>query len=60
MGILKPGIKSRLEAVTEIVKTSYHVAFIPFVIYMGFKKGPEVGGPAFGLLSLLWHVLIIY
>jgi len=35
MGILKPGIKSRLEAVTEIVKTSYHVAFIPFVIYMG-------------------------
>lgn len=35
MGVLKPGVKSRLESVTEFVKTSYHVAFIPFVIYMG-------------------------
>lgn len=35
MGLLKPGIKSRLEGVTEFIKTSYHVAFIPFVIYMG-------------------------
>ncbi|NP_001155864.1 translocase of outer mitochondrial membrane 7 homolog [Acyrthosiphon pisum] len=55
MGLLKPGIKSRMESVTEFVKTSYHIAFIPFVIYMGFQKGPEVGGPAFGLLSLLWQ-----
>lgn len=35
MGLLKPGIKARLESVTEFIKTSYHIAFIPFVIYMG-------------------------
>lgn len=35
MGLLNSGIKSRLETATELVKTSYHVAFIPFVIYMG-------------------------
>lgn len=35
MGFLKPGMKTRLESATEFVKTSYHIAFIPFVIYMG-------------------------
>lgn len=35
MGFLKPGVKTRLESATEFVKTSYHIAFIPFVIYMG-------------------------
>lgn len=38
MGLLKPGIKSRLESATELIKTLYHVAFIPFVIYKGMYK----------------------
>jgi mitochondrial import receptor subunit TOM7 len=33
----------------------FHWGFIPYVLYLGFKKGADQGMPELTLSSLLWH-----
>ncbi|XP_037946137.1 mitochondrial import receptor subunit TOM7 homolog [Teleopsis dalmanni] len=47
--------KDRLEFIFNIIKTTFHYGFMPFVLYLGFRKGPEPGMPPLTLLSLLWQ-----
>ncbi|XP_037041605.1 mitochondrial import receptor subunit TOM7 homolog [Bradysia coprophila] len=51
---LSPDAKERLGVVFGVTKTIFHWGFIPAVIYLGFKKGPDPGNPEMTLLSLLW------
>ncbi|XP_037904062.1 mitochondrial import receptor subunit TOM7 homolog [Hermetia illucens] len=52
---LSPDAKERLGIVFEAVKTVFHWGFIPTVIYLGFRKGPEAGMPPLTIMSLLWQ-----
>ncbi|XP_044741482.1 mitochondrial import receptor subunit TOM7 homolog [Chrysoperla carnea] len=48
-------VKNRFGIVVDAVKTAFHWGFIPGVIYLGFKMGPDPGMPPFSLSSLLWQ-----
>ncbi|XP_059610283.1 mitochondrial import receptor subunit TOM7 homolog [Phlebotomus argentipes] len=52
---LSPGAKERLSLVFGVVKTVFHWGFIPGVLYLGFTKGSEAGGPPLTFMSLLWQ-----
>ncbi|CAF0990406.1 unnamed protein product [Adineta steineri] len=46
-------IKRRLKSVVGYSPYAVYYGFIPLVIYLGFKLGPDPGTPEFSLLSLL-------
>uniref|UniRef100_T2M484 Mitochondrial import receptor subunit TOM7 homolog n=1 Tax=Hydra vulgaris TaxID=6087 RepID=T2M484_HYDVU len=49
-----PSTKKSIQSIFKITKTTFHWGFIPFVIYLGLKKGADPGMPEPTLLSLLW------
>lgn len=52
--MVSEGTKQRLSIVIDLSKTAFHYAFIPTVLYLGFKKGSDPGMPTFSLINLLW------
>ena len=46
-------IKRRLQSVLGYSPYAVYYGFIPLVIYLGFKLGPDPGTPEFSLMSLL-------
>ncbi|XP_066153776.1 mitochondrial import receptor subunit TOM7 homolog [Euwallacea fornicatus] len=52
--VLTDGVKQRLSIVIELSKTVFHYAFIPTVLYLGFKKGADPGMPDISVANLLW------
>ncbi|KAH3716407.1 hypothetical protein DPMN_059129 [Dreissena polymorpha] len=51
---LTPETKQRISKLVGIAKTTFRYGFIPFVIYLGFKQGPDEGMPEMTVLSILW------
>ncbi|RWS20202.1 mitochondrial import receptor subunit TOM7-like protein [Leptotrombidium deliense] len=43
---LKPEAKQRLSTLLGLVRVTFQYSFIPGVLYLGFKKGADVGMPA--------------
>ncbi|KAH8258468.1 mitochondrial import receptor subunit TOM7 homolog [Drosophila kikkawai] len=52
---LSEGVKERLGVVVGALQTTFHWGFVPFVLYLGFRKGAEPGMPPLTILSLLWQ-----
>lgn len=48
-------VKEYIEFSMELMRKMFHFGFVPFVVYMGWKFGPDVGCPPFHLTHLLWH-----
>lgn len=46
-------IKRRLQSVLGYSPYAVYFGFIPLVIYLGFKLGPDPGTPEFSLVNLL-------
>jgi import receptor subunit TOM7 len=46
-------IKRRLQSVLGYSPYAIYFGFIPLVIYLGFKLGPDPGTPEFSLVNLL-------
>lgn len=46
-------IKRRLQTVLGIAPYALYYGFVPFVIYLGFKLGPDPNTPEFSILNLL-------
>ncbi|XP_034670102.1 mitochondrial import receptor subunit TOM7 homolog [Drosophila subobscura] len=44
--------KDRLMIVLNVVQKTIHWGFVPFVIYMGFHKGAEIGMPPLTIINL--------
>ncbi|XP_078621984.1 mitochondrial import receptor subunit TOM7 homolog [Branchiostoma floridae x Branchiostoma japonicum] len=51
---MRPETKARVQTVVGIAKTIFHWGYVPFIIYLGFKKGADPGMPEPNLLSILW------
>ena len=45
--------KKMIKSVFGVTKPLFHWGFIPFVIYLGLRKGGEPGMPAPSLLSVV-------
>ncbi|CAF4898331.1 unnamed protein product, partial [Rotaria socialis] len=46
-------IKRRLQSVLGYSPHAIYFGFVPLVIYLGFKLGPDPGTPEFSLINLL-------
>jgi hypothetical protein len=46
-------VKRRLQSVLGYSPYAVYFGFIPMVIYLGFKLGPDPDTPAFSLVNLL-------
>ena len=46
-------IKRRLQSVLSYSPYALYFGFIPFVIYLGFKLGPDPNTPEFSLVNVL-------
>jgi import receptor subunit TOM7 len=46
-------IKRRLQSVLGYSPYAIYFGFVPLVIYLGFKLGPDPGTPEFSLVNLL-------
>jgi import receptor subunit TOM7 len=46
-------IKRRFQSVIGYSPYAVYFGFIPLVIYLGFKLGPDPGAPEFSLVNLL-------
>ncbi|KAH7639589.1 translocase of outer membrane 7 [Dermatophagoides farinae] len=48
------GARARLNNVLKVCRVVYQYGFIPYVIYLGIKKGSDPGLPEITLRSVLW------
>lgn len=46
--------KERLSIVLDVLKGIFHIGYIPFILYLGYRKGANPGMPELSLMSLLW------
>ena len=46
-------IKRRLQSVLGYSPYAVYFGFVPLVIYLGFKLGPDPNTPEFGIVNLL-------
>ncbi|XP_077861727.1 mitochondrial import receptor subunit TOM7 homolog [Saccoglossus kowalevskii] len=51
---MQPETKKRLAVVWKATRTVFVWGYVPFILYLGFKKGADPGMPEPTLLSLLW------
>lgn len=42
-----------LRALFFVLKWTFHLGFVPFVIYLGWTKGPDEGSPPFSFTNFL-------
>lgn len=48
-------VAERLEIVLDIMRTIFHVGFLPLMLYLGWRHGPEKGAQPFTLTNFLWY-----
>ncbi|XP_022228827.1 mitochondrial import receptor subunit TOM7 homolog [Drosophila obscura] len=44
--------KERLMIVLNVVQKAIHWGFVPLVVYLGYRKGPEPGMPPLTLMNI--------
>jgi len=54
MAGLSKGSLERLNTLINLGKTAFHVAFVPTILYLGFKKGSNPGMPPLTLANLFF------
>ncbi|RWS10086.1 mitochondrial import receptor subunit TOM7-like protein [Dinothrombium tinctorium] len=52
---VKSETRQRLATVLSVCRFSFQYGFIPFVIWLGFRKGADPGMPPLTWQSLLWQ-----
>lgn len=49
------GSLERLEMVFDLVKGTFHVGFMPLVLWLGWTLGPDNGAPPFCVTNFIWY-----
>ena len=52
--VARRSLMSRLQSLVSMSKFVFQWGFLPFIIYLGFRQGPEPNGPPLSFASLLW------
>ncbi|CAG9865139.1 unnamed protein product [Phyllotreta striolata] len=48
-------VKATVQTVLDLCTTAFHYGYVPFVLWCGWKLGPDKGCEPFHLTHLLWH-----
>ena len=51
---IKPGAMKRLNNVISICKTVFYYGWVPFVIYLGYRKNADPYEPRFTIIDIFW------
>ncbi|KAH8356196.1 hypothetical protein KR200_006109 [Drosophila serrata] len=53
--VLSEETKERLKVVLNAMETTVAWGFIPFVLFLGFRRGADPDMPPLTILNLLWQ-----
>ncbi|XP_044729689.1 mitochondrial import receptor subunit TOM7 homolog [Chrysoperla carnea] len=51
----KRKVQSRVKGFCDFFKFLFHWGFIPFILFLGCKKGPDSGKLSFTFGNILWQ-----
>ncbi|XP_077979172.1 mitochondrial import receptor subunit TOM7 homolog [Glandiceps talaboti] len=51
---MNPETKKRISTLWRATTTVFQWGYVPFILYLGFKRGADPGMPEPTVLSLLW------
>jgi hypothetical protein len=52
---LSEDVKERLQTVIDLATTTFNYGYIPFIIYLGWKLGPDSGCRGFRFTHFLFN-----